>query len=212
MKLAFDIGSYTGAFSELLYKNGYFNIVAVDPLGLNKFQFNTYLQAVVAAAPGTQTLHLNSNKAISSINPTFVQHSRFANNKHYNRQNKFTGEQLQVKAYTYEELVSSYGVPELVKLDVEGSELSIIQTIKHWPQLLGFEYHQELADQTKEILLLLRKSGYNNWCMQDYTYSGEKHELPTSWLTFNQFKPLLNYQQPDQKPWELHWGMVWVSK
>lgn len=208
--LAFDIGSHTGTFSDYLHTEGYNSIIAVDPLDINQSSHNIYIKGVVSDVEGVVNLHLNTNTAISSINQDFINKSRFATSPHYAPHASF-GEVVQVPAITYEQLVAQYGVPQLVKLDVEGHELPIIKSMQHMPKVIGFEWHQELTENTLQILTILQSKGFDQFVLQEFTHKQEYELIPEKYHTINQLLTTINHTDPKQKPWNLRWGMVWAT-
>ena len=208
--LAFDLGSYKGEFSDYLYSEGY-NVIAVDPLNVNESINNTYIKAVVSSNKETKKLWLNTNRAICSINKDFVNNSRFSKSVYYNS-NSYTNEFIRIDSILYEDLVKEYGTPDLVKIDVEGSELDVINSIETFPEIICFEFHIEFKDDTEKILEILKNNKYKFFNIQDFSYIEECYKIPRFNLLYNDILSHINKDNRHRMPWQLSWGMIWAKK
>jgi FkbM family methyltransferase len=131
--LAFDLGANVGDVSEPLLAIGA-RVVAVEPqeecaahlrarlAHHRQFQVVT---AAVGAEPGHATLYHYGNPASSSLL------------SHWFREP--LGSRI-VPVLTLAELIGRYGVPDFLKVDVEGSEDAVFATLDRPLPLVSFEY------------------------------------------------------------------------
>lgn len=72
---------------------------------------------------------------------------------------------------TMDWLVEQYGVPELVKIDVEGGEHRVIAGFSHKADRLCFEWHLEYMDRhIADLKKLAEVNGYTQYALQYITH------------------------------------------
>ena len=119
---------------------------------------------------------------------------------------RFYGEkytEIKVPSITIDKLIESYGMPELVKIDVEGGEDKCITSLTQKVPQLCFEWASETNDVTFKCLDHLISLGYSNFYLQmndNYTFR------PTSYSSFEELKTKLDNTIP-----KVDWGMIWCS-
>lgn len=214
---AFDIGYHKGIFSDFLLNNGYKKIIGVDPMLDDTIIFNNRIlikKALDTIQQSNKKLYLNNNEKINTINEKFVNTSRYNNNFHYKRLNYFTKDFVLVDTTTYNNLVDLYGIPDLLKLDIEGHETEILNNIdKNFPNIITFEFHQEFLDDYLYTLERLIDKGYKYFHIQSFL-TKEYIEIPIQesykLLTIENFKN--NFIINNKYGYNLNWGMVWLKK
>lgn len=66
-------------------------------------------------------------------------------------------------------LMQRFGVPHLLKVDVEGAELPVLLDLDEQPQYVSFEFHGKYMQDAMDCLDLLRSRGYTKavWYPED---------------------------------------------
>lgn len=134
---------------------------------------------------------------LSTINKDWInsEKSRFYNQYTYN--------EIKCKTITLDSLIDKYGLPELIKIDVEGGEFECISSLTQKVSELCFEWASETNDITFNCLDYLEKLGYTKFAVQlkdNYTYR------PQSYTDVNILKDFLKKTTP-----KIEWGMIWVK-
>ncbi|MEZ5866021.1 MAG: FkbM family methyltransferase [Geminicoccaceae bacterium] len=143
--LCFDIGAHVGNRSLAFARLGA-RVVAVEPQPdfarflrhLLKGRSGVVLEEVaVAAAPGRVELHLSpATPTVSTASAAFIDGvaaiPSFAGVRWERR--------VLVPATTLDLLVARHGLPDFLKLDIEGLEEEALAGLTHSPKLLSFEF------------------------------------------------------------------------
>lgn len=111
--------------------------------------------------------------------------------------------EITCKTITIDTLIKEYGVPELIKIDVEGGEYECITSLTQKVNLLCFEWASETNDITYKCLDYLSTLGYNDYYIQngdDYTFRPND----TDFYDISTVKSTLSSLRPKQD-----WGMIW---
>lgn len=103
-------------------------------------------------------------------------------------------------------MICLYGIPDLVKIDVEGYEYNVLKGLTQKVGQISFEYCEELVDEAIKCVKYLKSLGYDKFHCQhgdEYTYR------PDSWLTY---RKMLKYLRTDFVPErKQRWGMIHAS-
>ena len=113
---------------------------------------------------------------------------------------------VKVQGITLDALIEEYGVPDIVKIDVEGFELKVLGGLSQKVGMISFEYMEELLDQALDCIDYLYKLGYEkfNWIHGD----AYKH-VPQEWMSYNEIKEFFAIDFiPERKS---RWGMVFAE-
>ena len=81
--------------------------------------------------------------------------------------NQFTYKKIKVNTITIDKLISMYGVPDLLKVDVEGAENIVLKSLTQPIKTICFEWASEWNEKTFEALNHLESLGYNKFHIQD---------------------------------------------
>lgn len=202
----FDIGANIGKWS-LANINNCEKIIAVEASN------NTYNKLVENVKNESKILCLNyavcnsdekfinfyeSNAdTISTLNKDWLtsETSRFYNHTNYNM--------VTCKTIKIDELIKQYGIPELLKIDVEGGEYLCLSSLTQKINTICFEWASETNDVTFKCLEHLEMLGYREFALQfedNYTYRPENYE------SLINIKDVLNKTTP-----KLEWGMIWAK-
>ncbi len=209
--LTFDVGAHAGDRTACLRKLGA-RVVSIEPQTL----FTYFLRATNAAYPqvtvlacvlsntaGTQTLHINSrNPTVSTVSGGFVEAATKAATKANTKANTngaggWQGQtwdrKLEVQATTLDDLITQYGKPAFIKIDVEGAEHDVLLGLSEAVPALSFEFTMIQRALTNDCIDRCVTLGFTA-----FNYSlGESHELNEPWLAANELKTRLA-ALPDQ--------------
>lgn len=176
--LAFDIGAHVGDRTGSFLRLGT-RVVAVEPQpqvfrALRLIQGRQpnaiLLQAAVGAAPGTLVLHVNSaNPTISTASRDLISAAQGAR--------EWAGQvwdrEISVPVTTLDDLIKDHGLPDFIKIDVEGHELEVLKGLSHPVRALSFEFTTIQRDVAYECLNALATLGTYRFNLS----LGEEHAL-----------------------------------
>jgi FkbM family methyltransferase len=134
---------------------------------------------------------------ISSLNEQWLNSpsSRFYQYTNYKK--------IDCETIKLDSLINKYGVPELIKIDVEGGEFEVIKSLTKKANYICFEWASETNDITIDCINHLINLGYENFAIQfedNYLYR------PSEYTTSNSVINILNLTTPKKE-----WGMIWVK-
>ena len=109
------------------------------------------------------------------------------------------------KTITINNLIEVYGLPDLIKVDVEGGEFECIKSLNQKVSLLCFEWAAETNDITFKCLDYLNGLEYQNFYIQkedNYSFRPDDNDFST----LDDVKNRLSKMLPKDD-----WGMVWCK-
>lgn len=147
-KLIFDIGSNDGhktiVFCKLAGK-----VVACDPDPFNtdilEARFRNNKQVCIEAVAitdhiGESELYIEKpGSALNSINPKWKTILENENNNRWNEPVKFTDKVITVPVTTLDNLINKYGIPDYIKIDVEGNEKNVLKGLTQPVKYISYE-------------------------------------------------------------------------
>ena len=205
--LLFDIGANIGSWA------------------LDNYNDNTRIISVEASPTTFQTLQKNTsgknilalNFAVTSSKEDFIDFfdcsantistldEEWLNDKTSRFYKKFQYKTIKVETITIDKLILEYGIPDILKVDVEGAENIVLKSLTNQAKTICFEWASEWNEKTFDGLNHLESLGYTKFHIQDsdsYTYK------PLSYtLTKTQVIEALNLTKP-----KLDWGMIWTTQ
>lgn len=206
-KLLFDIGANHGIYTDVNRSN-YESCILVDanPSLIQELQtkykgdLNVHIILGLVSNKESETFYISNADTISTADPEWITQSRFSKN--------YTWSPIQgVPTISLDKLVSMYGEPDLLKIDVEGYEYNVLLSLTKKVPKLCFEWAEE---KKKEILLALehlQQLGFTKFHIQmedDYAYEvGDSDWLDFS-ITYTMINTLCAVNRKDR------WGMIWA--
>ena len=113
--------------------------------------------------------------------------------------------EITCKTITIDKLIEQYGVPDLIKIDVEGGEYECIVSLTQKVKLLCFEWTSEVNDITFKCIDYLLNLGYTEFYIQngdDYLFRPQDNDF----YDISTTKTKLSDTIPKQD-----WGMIWCK-
>lgn len=191
--LAFDVGAHVGDRTASFLRLGA-RVVAVEPqprvfralrLIHGRTPQATLIQSAIGAAPGTATLYVNSaNPTVSTASSALVEAAPDAPAW----QDQSWDHHITVPVTTLDALIDTHGLPDFVKLDVEGFELEALHGLSKPLPALSFEITMLQRDIGLACLDRLDALG-----PYQFNFSlGEDHKLLPTWIGFDTMKAYLH--------------------
>lgn len=192
MNLIFDIGFNVGEFTQTCF-NKYPNcsVIAVEanPNLANSASphfFTNYnlslLNNLVSDVEGESLDFYISHKAtgVSTASTEFMENSRFTKgSKHLGENSIEWAAPIKVESITIDSMIERYGVPDLLKIDVEGYELNVLKGLTQKINDICFEWHEEESENLYKILQHLQSLGYNQFGVIGWFDEGDIFEKAT---------------------------------
>lgn len=105
-----------------------------------------------------------------------------------------------------DDLIKTYGLPDLIKIDVEGGEYDCVSSLTQKTSCLCFEWASETNDITFKCLDYLQKLGYVYFFMQNNEDEYVFRPKETDYYDITIVKDLLQKSTPKKD-----WGMIWCK-
>jgi FkbM family methyltransferase len=110
---------------------------------------------------------------------------------------------IKCKTNTIDKLIEQYGLPDLIKIDVEGGEFECLKSLTQKVNNICFEWASETNDITFNCLDYLNNLGYTEFALQ---YEDNYLFRPQLYTTLNDVKEQVNKTTPKNE-----WGMIWAK-
>jgi FkbM family methyltransferase len=147
--------------------------------------------------PSVTFYHCKAANTISTLNKDWLSspESRFGNYSPHI-------EEICVPAISLDKLIKIYGIPNLLKIDVEGAENIVLASLSQKVPEICFEWAAEMKSVNLECLDKLIMLGFTDFFVQmedNYTFR------PTYTQTASDVRTLLKNARP-----KVDWGMIWA--
>jgi FkbM family methyltransferase len=147
--LVFDCGANRGDFTQAFLHLGA-TVIAIEPmpamiakLRLIRNKRLTVVPCAVGKEPGLVPLYVSERSDISSLSSDWL--SVVSRNDGWARELRWTGT-VNCTMSTLDALIEQFGMPEFIKIDVEGFELEVLCGLTKRPRLLSFEFNSASID------------------------------------------------------------------
>jgi FkbM family methyltransferase len=202
----FDVGSNIGnwALANIDYCDKIISIEA-SPITFNRLVNNCkndkiiLLNYAVCNNNGNDiTFYHAYDDVLSTINKDWLTNetSRFYNQPYT---------EITCKTISIDKLIEQYGIPDLIKIDVEGGEYECIASLTQKVKLLCFEWAAETNNITINCIDYLFNLGYTQYYIQNsdnYLFRPQDNEF----YDIDTVKTKLSNTMPKQD-----WGMIWCK-
>jgi FkbM family methyltransferase len=160
--IVFDVGANHGRYTEMFIELGASRVVAVEPnpelATLTRRRYRSKRVAVeqvaAGATAGSATLHLGEHDGHSTMSSEWMRHASPLPNGRSRWSRTLT-----VPVKTLDQLIEKYGVPHLVKIDVEGFEPEVLRGLSWSVAGISFEFQCSALDLTRDSLELISRLG-----------------------------------------------------
>ena len=186
MNLIFDIGFNIGEFTQTCFnKYNSCSVIAVEAnpnlvSTVSQHFFTNYnfslLNNLVSDKEGESLdFYINpSASGISTASTHFMQNSRFTKGSKYIGENSTQwAAPIKVQSITIDSMIERYGIPDLIKIDVEGYELNVLKGLTQKANDICFEWHEEEKENLYQILEHLQSIGYTQFGVIGYFEEGD---------------------------------------
>lgn len=159
--LVFDVGANIGDKAAVFASLGA-RIVAIEPQKpciahlKNRFKNNDsiiIIETALGSSEGTADLYICEEvPTISTISEKWIEKGRFSNCHSWNQKDS-------IPITTLDNIISQFGVPKYIKIDVEGYEKEVIKGLTVPCEFISFEFTKEFLEDAIHCLLYLETLG-----------------------------------------------------
>jgi FkbM family methyltransferase len=158
---------------------------------------------------------------VSTTSVEFMENSRFSKgSKNLPEKSIHWITGIPTSCVTLDEMVSSYGVPDFIKIDVEGGELDVLKGLTQKTPHICFEWHEELHETLEKCIAHLMSIGFTQFGIIGYfdegdvfskiTYSDKGDpfwEMPKEYHSWGDLE-VSRFIQPSRR---VNYGMVYAK-
>ena len=100
----------------------------------------------------------------------------------------------EIETTTLDLLIEQFGIPNYIKIDVEGFEFEVLRGLSKQVPLISFEFHKNQIVRAKKCINFLTQSGYSFY---NVTPTDE------SFFVFDEWLPRQNFEEFLEKEWNI---------
>jgi FkbM family methyltransferase len=192
MNLIFDIGFNVGEFTQTCFsKYPTCSVIAVEanpnlannisPHFFTNYNFSL-LNNLVSDKNGEEIDFYISPYAtgVSTASTEFMENSRFTKGSKNVEANSIQWQPaIKIESITVDAMIERYGMPDLIKIDVEGYELNVLRGLTKKVNDICFEWHEEESNNLYKILEHLQSLGYDQFGVIGWFDEGDVFEKAT---------------------------------
>jgi FkbM family methyltransferase len=187
MNLIFDIGYNVGKFTKVCFEK-YPNtkVIAVEAnpslcKSQNTQNFVLINKLVSSKMDEMIDFFIEKNQnGISTASDFFIKNSRFTKgSKNLPINSANWSNPIKIESVTLDYLIENYGLPDLIKIDVEGYEFEVIKGLTKMANDICFEWHEEEHENLYKIIDYLQEIGYNKFGVIGWFDEGDVFEKAT---------------------------------
>ncbi len=197
--LIFDIGANDG-HKTIVLANIAQKVIACEPdphnLAILRARFrndkNILIEpSAVSDQLGTNSLFIHEpGSALNTLNPGWKKILETENKGRWKESIRYSEAVLTVTTITLDDLIEKYGLPEFIKIDVEGSERKVIAGLSHSVNYISFEVLlPEFMDDALACMDMLLQLNNNT----RFNYAVEEKLMLPQFIACEEFKILLGY-------------------
>jgi len=209
MNLVFDIGANIGNTVRIFIKHSK-KVIAFEPNPILKSKLSKMFEGdnvvidtrAISNKNGTQILNISSSFSISTFSDEWINNSRFSLNSIWDYP-------TEVETATLNQIIYEYGVPDYIKIDVEGFEYEIITAFdKFLPKtIFSFEWAEEMQEKIKLSINHAYNLGYKSFAYTDGDEVLFDYEI--NWIGYEELINEIETFIPERK---FRWGMIYFKK
>jgi len=198
--LVFDVGANTGRYTNLFLSMQVEKVIAIEPnarlaMKIQHPQVQT-LNVAVDSFSQFAKYYISDVHGLSTLSQSYKSLSRYKKITWNNPVTIFTT--------TLDDIANEYGIPDFIKIDVEGYEKEVLTGMNFAPRALSFEFVSEHIQDTIQCILKL-----DSLDKYQYTYTiGLEPDMKFE-MFWSTSKKLLEHISYISKP---AWGDVWVRR
>lgn len=208
LNLVFDIGCNVGNTLDI-FKDVAQNVIGFEPnpelvnILREKYSNSNVIidDRAISNKEGTEIFNISKEHTISTISNDWITNSRFTGEYEWSQS-------ILIPTTTLNNIIDQYGIPDYIKIDVEGHEYEVISSFSKLlnKTLISFEWAEEQKEKIIKSMNHLYSIGYKNFA---FTFFDDVlFEDQISWTFYPDFD-FATILDSDRK--EL-WGMLYIKK
>lgn len=207
--IAFDIGANIGRWTYANLNN-YSKIIAIEASPSTYQYLRNNLESYKNCECLNYVVSNNDNKPISFYECDSIVLSTINKEWFDNEKSRFYKHNYVERVYnsiTIDKLIEIYGIPDLIKIDVELGEFNVISSLNQKVPLLCFEWASEFNEITFNCLDYLVNLGFTEFYLQfSDTYDFKPND--NEYISLELIKEELKKTIPKKHE---HFGMIWCK-